>query len=141
MKTEEIMIGDWITGPDLEPRRVVAILNFDEIQVEKEPDSDNWITYNIIEAEPIPLLPWMLEKAGFKPFSKEAHQLFEHEFWVHENEGRGKFKVWHSSGRWFVQHYSRDGLTNVSMPLPTGSVHELQHLLRICGIELDMNIH
>ena len=128
MKTEEIMIGDWITGPDLEPRRVMAILNFDEIQVEEEPDSDNWITYNINEAEPIPLLPRMLDKTRFKPFSKEAH------------EERGKFKVWYSSGRWFVQHYSRDGLTNISMPLPTGSLHELQHMLRICGIELDMNI-
>lgn len=139
MKVEELMIGDWIIGPDLEPKRVVAILNFDEIQVEEEPDSDTWITYSISDVEPIPLKGWMLTRSGFRRYEKEEWQNWPMENWRYDiNDVR--ISMWPSSGRWFFKHHSSDGCTNVHMPLPTGSVHELQHLLRICGIDQELDI-
>ena len=84
MKVEELMIGDWIIGPDLEPKRVVAILNFDEIQVEEEPDSDTWITYSISDVEPIPLKGWMLTRSGFRRYEKEEWQNWPMENWQND---------------------------------------------------------
>lgn len=141
MKVEELMIGDWIVGPDLSPKKVVAILNFDEIQVEDEPDSDTWITYSIGDVEPIPLLGWMLTYSGFRKYGENERQFWPFENWLYINyRCNTKVAMWQSMDRWFFKHESADGYTGIRTPLPTGSVHELQHVLRLCGIDLDVNV-
>ena len=140
MKVEELMIGDWIIGPDLEPKRVVAILNFDEIKVEEEQDSDKWITYNVGDTEPIPILPWMLERNGFRYYKPNEIDYWGKDLWIQKNKEGAIIKVWKSAEKWFIQYYSKDGYTNISMPLQTNMVHELQHLLKYCNVEQEITI-
>jgi len=140
MKAKDLMIGDWVNYHDddkIVPKRVSEITNFKQLQLA---DKDNWIIVGEKYCDPIPLTAEILGKNGFSKYD------FEH------IAGQHKWSWWRDTGS-LVSLWCRnlgddpgDGwMVRIESPDATccrrvDSVHELQHALRLCGIEKEINL-
>ena len=130
MKENELMIGDYLYwGKDKVVKvqmlrkygdnfGVDAIYN-DSVNLYFCTDNDDIYSYNIDELKPIPLTPEILEKNGFIKESRENHGnilqycILTDGLWIDvsgENYFEGKLEY----------------------------IHQLQHVLRLCGIEKEI---
>lgn len=116
MKASELMIGDWVKlskGNWFENRKVELI----DIEM---------IAESVYLAEPIPLTPKILEKNGWMKIAVDGvfypKQLKGELPWIGyaTNEDSWRFRI-----RDFCE---------------INYVHELQHALRLCGIEKEIEI-
>ena len=97
------------------------------------PDGEYMIPYSYSEIEPIPITPEILEKNGFvqnpRSKSRRSYQICNSDVYISWWRGRINilFKpfIGHSTN-----HVNVDGKY----------VHELQHALRICGIEKEISL-
>ena len=124
MKANELMIGDWVQYPatmgNLVPCKVVGIST--EITVEFTTGARKYEALKV--AQPIPLTSEILEK----------------------NEFRNSLDEWHLFKGCLQTNFtlkSYDDTNEVLLPLFNGNmqiiyVHELQHALRLCGIEKEI---
>lgn len=125
MKANELMIGDWVcTEHDAIPRQIDWIRT-----------GEVGLLWNKVVTPPylvpIPLTPEILEKNGFvqnpRSKSRRSHQICTDSVYISWWRGRLNilFKpfIGHSTN-----HVNVDGKY----------VHELQHALRICGIEKEI---
>lgn len=132
MKANELMIGDWVLY-DNQPHQIRQLGIFGENRDGEDypavcvgkPNGIGLILERN-EIEPIPLTPEILEKNGWVKdlYSFESYDNEELEclsLWVGED---GKNKWW-----WHV---------GVELVTPINHVHELQHALRLCGIEKEI---
>ena len=122
MKANELMIDDWVLHNN-KPKRVDVIwgkavsLN-DPTQVWGSIYTDK---FNEEEIEPIPLTPEILEKNGFRKQNNSSGVIRLDTYWLGEEIG---FHL-HSFGTDYYQF----GLAKIRY------VHELQHALKLCGID------
>ena len=119
MKTNELMLGDWVKNR-LDYGTISAVLKYDRVIVH----SGIWDTETSAQGiEPIPLTPEILEKNGFKYVNDEPF-----------------FVGWEQYG--MVLDKRADGGFSVSILIatPIYYVHELQHVLRLCGIEKEIEL-
>ena len=121
MKANELMIGDYI--------RVIytqKIIKVREIKQSCIYTNDNGYEYN--EIEPIPLTPEILEKNGFVHYDLT-------DFWMWKKES---FEPVH------LDKYDKDGwrlrINCDNIPCECKYVHQLQHALRLCGIEKEIEL-
>lgn len=144
MKAKDLMIGDWVYihhgGKATHYGKVTALLPFGAI--ESEIDGSHALSSSV---EPIPITPEILEKNGFI-YKDAAHNNFRG-VWVcnvgrcnnvfiqftdkvaieiHNELGRKDEK-----GRADLVSFCRDWCEVLF-------VHELQHALRLCGIEKEI---
>lgn len=113
MKTNELMIGDWVMLTD-------PINNGEKVQV-KEIHGDGYITVDgaITKMfEPIPLTAEILEKNGFNET-----------FWGGE---------WTNNKVDFILIEHSDGFRVIDTNIVLSGVHQLQHALRLCGINKEI---
>lgn len=142
MKTIDLMVGDWVIchHPTCEPKQIqvtVGLLNGLEQQdlgfrAEESP------LFRIVE--PIPLTAEILEKNGFEKFGENAYS-----FRRCGGDGEIKIKVIDlTCGEWelYVMDYDkyRDSCTSFSKEVSFLKVHELQHALKLCGIEKEIQL-
>lgn len=129
MKTEELMIGDWVLYREevlkvtsLYTKRGANEIGFGESE-------DFWV--DISNIEPIPLTPEILEKNGFEADDKNKDMLYWNwsicEDCVSYDKETGTIRIFHTLGRLVFVH-------------PLRYVHELQHALRLCGIEKEIEL-
>ena len=144
MKANELMIGDWV---HVEAHRG---FNAQNVKVETIPDNDGdykyghhyghigtWLDggdndFRDVEAkhlQPIPLTPEILEKNGFRV-------VFEGEFHVCYFQDIGRFHVEIKVDKVgiFQKLSIWDGFGNKVTIIECRFVHQLQHALRLCGI-------
>ena len=120
MKPEELMIGDWVNVFGI-PKQMEGIREFrngDEV-VYYDGDNGNFIE----NVTPIPLTPEILEKNGF---SKELDSDGIH-YRFTLIQGCSQFSLLYARSvfQWLY-------------PIDFKHVHELQHALRLCGIEKEI---
>lgn len=125
MKANELMIGDWVLINGT-PMQIQAINDIDgEIMAGDE-------LYCLIEdrvhsedkIEPIPLTKEILEKNGVEDFDCSFHFPEDDCLWLELN--------WEEDGlKWTVNCNEYD-------ILPLDYVHELQHALKLCGIDKEI---
>lgn len=122
MKTNELMIGDWVQ--DLSPVIIDAISNEDICTYQCK---DGYITVNPSNLKPIPLTPEILEKNGWQCFNGSPYSVYQLKtqggYISLYNCIKGHFEI-QISGLWFKIQF----------------VHELQHALRLCGIEKEIEL-
>lgn len=130
MRANELMIGDWLrhrwtcrdTG-----REVVKDFQLTAIQKIGESLyawSKNGNAGNVEDIEPIPLTAEILEKNGFEK---------EGQWWHLKEKGQTIFMVMRTWDGKFV--------FSVSLNIPIiPSVHQLQHALRLCKIEKEIEL-
>lgn len=119
MEAKDLMIGDWLFDGHVYAQ-VTSITCDGNIETTHNEHS------NIELIEPIPLTPEILEKNGWVKdlYSVESYDNEELEclsLWVGED---GKNKWW-----WHV---------GVDLVTPINYVHQLQHAMRLCGIEKEI---
>lgn len=131
MKANELMIGDWVQHPvymgNLVPCRVVGIST--EITVEFDTGARKYEALNF--AQPIPLTAEILVKNGFADFRK------------HDEDGMHHFEYCINGMR--IDQLA-DTLFVWICPATDNSiltikyVHELQHALKLCGIDKNIGL-
>lgn len=127
MDAKDLMIGDWVIrkGVPEEKLRVVAI---DSIQGIVYLDLDGLgITEKLTNIEPIPLTFEILEKNGFR---KESYiEVVGGLDTYYLGEEIGSFRI-HRLQKGYYQF----GLAKINF------VHQLQHALKLCGINKEIEI-
>lgn len=125
LRSEDLMIGDWVRGfvPDSNST-IYGIFNEQRIVIIAEP-SKAYIELSIDDIQPIPLTSKILEKNGF---------IYQDEkVWGKKKEGItieldfGKYATLNHKGFWCI-----GGNAEIHY------VHELQHALRLCGIDKEI---
>ena len=137
MKANELMIGDWVTFKDCQhenpmPIKIIAI----GFQADEEDDclvqinGDRACDIITIDDEivGIPLTAEILEKNGFEPTLAPGERVWKdnsQEVWL-DNEGKN---YWANikNGEFYFEGYIE-------------YIHELQHALRLCGIEKEIEL-
>lgn len=116
MEAKDLMIGDWVYSRQGVPSRVTSITCDGIIETEDG-------VSNIEIAEPIPITPEILEKNGFVYNDLPFVQGWEQFGLVLYSCGNG---------------YRISCQNNVALIID--SVHELQHLFLLCGIEKEIEL-
>lgn len=141
MKAEELMIGDWVLceGKSYQIAEIGGMVCL---------DANEELFAFFEDIEPIPLTPEILEKNGFK--KSESDTLSQTWAWAEKSE-----KIY---GRWVQITFYNEPINGVSYltkietcsnkgdgvnrlhSCDIESVHELQHALRICEINLEITV-
>jgi hypothetical protein len=121
MEINELMVGDWV--------RVPSELNR-YMRIRSTFDMDSAILY-----EPIPLTPEILEKNGFEDIGDDTYQLEEKPCWFWVDFFKHTYGCEYDTSTY---EYEDDEHRLKLYGIP--SVHELQHALRLCGIEKEIEL-
>lgn len=112
MNVKELMVGDWVSI--ITPELNYYTAHWSRGDYRLDTNYDKWL-------HPIPLTAEILEKNGFETYAM-YHTL-------HDKQVRIEY-YWHES-RLEIQPY--DGEPWIKLA-PLRYVHELQHALRLCGL-------
>lgn len=129
MKATELMIGDivYIT-PDKTGR--VCTVNRSNTGSSFVLVKDEHYTHSLVSITPIPLTTKILEKNGFKGEGYLILELDEFSYLeYYPFEGRLR-KIWHGIDEWNNHSDTKD----ITFQCHCKYVHELQHALRLCGM-------
>lgn len=122
LKANELMIGDWVQ--DITPVVIDAISNEDICTYRTK---HGYITANPSNLKPIPLTAEILEKNGFRTFG-----LID----------APKYGLWLNDGRIIelsrIDNGWRIWVFYNNIPMSLNYLHELQHALRLCGIDKEI---
>jgi len=138
MKVTDLMIGDWVEvvqNGEKHFAQVRMIDGYGDNATANECICDA-IYYSINEIEPIPLTPEILEKNGF--------ELYEQDFTSHKVYKFGSLDYievdeWYMGVGGYVE-YKHFNTTHrfIHYVFKLYYVHELQHALKLCGIEKEI---
>lgn len=144
MSAEELQIGDWVTviidGYKYPSRITKLDGDTEDISVAFRAAPNDWENGDMFDdIEPIPLTKEILEKNGF-----ELENGMYEECYVYSDDDRNcRICVFLKE-----TNYTNGSYTYVSMDvgcvciteLPIQCVHEFQHILRVCGIDINDGI-
>ena len=150
MNAKDLMIGDWIhrcyTCSDT-GREVVIDFQLTEIRNLAKSlyvCSEKGVVCKVEDAEPIPLTAEILEKNGWELISNTPYKL--EYFWstgaieeyadIHIYVGKDHSNVWRWDFPILNIHLYRGDMELTKFCY----VHELQHALRLCGIEKEIEL-
>lgn len=130
MKTNELMIGDWLfyKGQFNAFSFKVEQITKRKVGYHAEPNESRMHYIILSECQPIPITPKTLERNGFRKvqdlyYMKSENKIFPCPFFIEYNPNNNCLFI-------------NDGL----MPMPIIYVHQLQHVLRLCGIEKEIEL-
>lgn len=133
IRCSDLMVGDYIANRNGSPMQIVAV-DEDNAYACEGNEEHPWIFGDNegYEPQPIPLTPEILEKNGF--------EMFKYDGWVHY------YRIFGNSAIPFVLHSMIGGemlsqevdifstSTDTNCGIEINYVHELQHALRLCGL-------
>ena len=133
MKPNELMVGDWVHCAKLDyaPENYVANMQINQLYV-ADLDTYSFKELKYDEIEPVPLTGEILKRNGFRN-NKLSHDEGDWYYNVNLEEVKGGLWINVVSSR-NVLHGRKEfcGLINY--------VHELQHAMKLCGIEKDIEL-
>lgn len=143
MEAKELMIGDWVECVDSTHKEKVYA-QIDAIEegqtcILVRLDNCNWFL-DISFIKPTPLTPEILKKNGWK------HEFDKKDYMVKYNLGEEGKNCWMM---WAMKEHNLDiqrqdekldvyNLKVSKVVIPCDYVHQLQHAMRICGIEKEI---
>ena len=133
MKANELMIGDWCCDKHKFPMQITNVGEDYAYATWEGNEGDPWeFDDKDDQPEPIPLTPEILKKNGF--------EMFKYDGWVHY------YRIFGNSVIPFVLHSTIGGgmlsqevdifstSTKTNRGIDVNYVHEIQHALRLCGL-------
>lgn len=146
MKANELMIGDWvrIDEPD---KYAGATGQIQSLMYHREDDASyfnvfiqgkfGYVSRDVCsdDIRPIPLTTEILEKNGFENIGDDTYQLEEKPCWFWVDFFRHTYGCEYDTSTY---EYEDDEHRLKLYGIP--SVHELQHALRLCGIEKEIEL-
>jgi hypothetical protein len=143
---QDLMVGDWFKSVDYNsPFRITAIYD-DVVQTQADYQSEidgNWYSeVEIKDLVPIKLTEEILVKNGFEYAYNEVSKMQNKQLLV-DNIGGHYIEIRldkRNMAVWYDYDEDGDGVySDVLIDLPY-YVHKLQHLLRLCGIEKEIEL-
>lgn len=144
LNCKSLMIGDWVMvypwdETPWKPQKITDI-NFHSWEGTDFCDSvgvEGWDELSLDQIKPIPITPEILEKNGFTQYEPQGYGLY-----VKDKNGAGLYNI-----LWQGESYNYD-LEIAAYTYPFGEfnkrnikyVHQLQHALRLCGIEKEIEL-
>lgn len=130
MKANELMIGDWVLYNET-PQQILEISGIeDEVYLE----TDELVHQS--EIQPIPLTPEILEKNWFEKQWQDNYEYFDDDenlnITFHSKNSN------YTNGAYDYIDIEKGCLTINEMPI--AFVHELQHALRLCESEKEIEL-
>lgn len=139
MKATKLMLGDYVSCWEGHPTKVVSI-DYDYNEVNnivwcKEPNNHLSVRFMLDEIEPIPLTPEILVKNGLETKDGDEFVLFDNS----KIDTIGEFTI--------IRYYAKacrlwickgDGVRENEIRIKCQYVHELQHALKLCGIDKEI---
>lgn len=146
MKTKDLMIGDWlIPYNETEPRRVEHLTyqydmsgKYDAVAFDKNPYTFNYTGF----CKPVPITREILEKNGFVCRKNSgAFIVYAEESYSNQTVEVTLFDV-ESEFRNIQLHICESNSPKETMLhlMECNYVHQLQHALRLCGIEKEIEL-
>lgn len=124
MNTKELQIGDWVLKRDEGYATVIGIDHLGTV------DTSRGITIDMC-LKPVPLTPEILVLNGFEKVPTAPHSYFNSDLWdcdvIIDISGDTYEDTWHV-------HKFTDHNDNAFVCFSLCYVHELQHVLRLCGL-------
>lgn len=135
MKANELMIGDWVCCTDPTPFKIEAITIIDTPEYVTGSDG---FDVEIADLQPIPLTKEILEKNGWENVSDKDAPVMQIEdrndaFWWDSMNGECGCER-------SVDNCGEEDFEKNFMCAHICYVHELQHALRLCGIEKEIKL-
>ncbi|MBO5626089.1 MAG: hypothetical protein J5953_09895 [Prevotella sp.] len=143
MEAKELMIGDWLfyRGQFNAFEFKVVHITKQTVGYHAEPDESRIRYLRLSECEAVPITSEILERNGFGKYNlyniKEQHQ------WVLWFDKLTRVSLWYRE----LNDDNRDGMmVRVESPLANLCIkvcylHQLQHALKLCGIEKEITIY
>ena len=138
MKAEDLMIGDWVDVNRSEGWRQfgkIIGVNEDYAVIRFEDYDDDWDA-DLVEFEPIPLTPEILEKNGFKPiYTDKSAYLYKKIGDKDDDYDSATIDLQQPKCcRVYSLKYKKTYEGSIVY------VHDLQHALRFCGIDKNIEL-
>ena len=145
MKATELMIGDYITVTPSGMLIQVAAAHKKKVAYHTCTNKLSWVREELLR--PIPLTPEILEKNGWyhaKFHGSYGRQAMRIDGCYQDELPKGvdnalSFAQW-SLDKKFMYHFLEIFMWVGSISLKIEYVHELQHALRLCGIEKEIEL-
>ena len=130
LRATDLMIGDWVklSKGNWSKNRQVGLTDIE------------MIAESVYLAEPIPLTPEILEKNGWKDISTHTLKGCETYKLTYEQNSFDYTITVKLRGYFKLQSYDDGYYTLCEMDYGVKYVHELQHALKLCGIEKEITL-
>lgn len=128
MKAEDLMIGDWVKFNNSDLAHQIKAIAGKSVKVDKV----YW--YSASKLSPIPITSEILEKNGFIGMPYAVFKINDDswlEYYYHEHR---LTKWWSGIDEW--ENHSK--VKDITFQCHCIYVHELQHALKLCGIEKEI---
>ncbi|MBR2399560.1 MAG: hypothetical protein IKA96_06350 [Alistipes sp.] len=137
LKISDLSVGDWVyvqfTDGDKLSGRIVSLSDTGSMEVLCPNTKVVRCTIHFIF--PIHITAEVLEKNGFE---EHCGGIFRYE-WMWQGESSGITLCSFDEELWFVDLFFKEG-KDIMCNIPTFSVHQLQHILRLAGVEKEIVI-
>lgn len=128
MRTSDLMISDYVlVKPSMIVIKVAAVHN-KKVAYHAVTHKLNWVREGLLM--PIPIIPEILEKNGFEPIYKDDKSAYKWKEYDDDDNYQSiviDFRVKRASEVW-------NGKAKKSYKGEILCLHELQHIMKICGI-------
>jgi hypothetical protein len=139
LSCKDFMVGDWVIphvyDSKLEPSKIVGI-HYNSCKGKDYVDwvdCEAWDELSLSDIEPIPLTAEILEKNGFENIGDDTYQLEEPPCWFWVDFFNHQYGCEYDTSTY---EYEDDEHRLKLYGIP--SVHQLQHALKLCGIEKEI---
>lgn len=137
LKISGLSVGDWVNvkwkDDDKWPGQISEISCTGRLEARLLDDIPFNARCTIEFVEPIPITPEILEANGFE---EHCGGIFRYE-WMWQGESSGITLCSLDEELWFVDLFFKEG-KDIMCNIPTFSVHQLQHILRLAGVEKEI---
>lgn len=134
MEANKLMMGDWVVWAT----RSTKIDGIAEGGFSVHLKGEGWRSVDTVE--PIKLTPEILEKNGFEVYEQDFTGNTVYKFgWLDYMEFEGFNKYFDIGSKITYRHLGRE-MTYIHPLMRIYFVHELQHALRLCGIEKEIEL-
>lgn len=135
MTQEELMLGDWVIRKNVPDEKLTVVaINLITKLVALDLDGRGVIEIST-NIDPIPITPEILEKNGFKFYCTDVFEEWKSKdkrITIHDEEYPNSFNKW-------SVHVDTEDMRTMGY-FEITYVHELQHALRLCGINKKIEI-
>lgn len=134
------MIGDWVIDKAVSDRPV-QVMQINDRSVHYK-HGNGYISVGIELLDPVPLTPEILERNGFSKMDMKLPRIDGQHEWVYWQNMSSSVCLWTRE----LYDDTKEGWAlrieagSQSITIVVWHVHELQHALRMCGIDKEMTI-
>ena len=138
MKANELMIGDWVLDKAVSDKPVqIEQINEQNVHYKR---GNGYMSAGVELLEPVPLTAEILEQNGFVTKDKPDNWTGYRSYKYSEGSTGIVFRLYHDTGKYKWSGKCEISLNALPYWIRFEYLHELQHILKSCGIDKEIKI-